>query len=184
MGSSSAGLQESSCAPRADFVHFGPAKTPAKLNPKEMKLRLLTLTLISALVAMPVLRAQDNKEDTTELGDKMDKISGAFRKLGKQISDSSKNEDSLAQVAIIKDAATAASQMEPAKKKDLPPDAQAKFVADFQAKMKDFIATVDKLAAALKANDNTTAANILKDMKTMEDDDHKDFRKKKQKKST
>src|SRR4051794_23641519 len=120
-----------------------------------MKLRLLTLTLVSALVALPVLSAQDApkkmapKEDQTELGDKMEKLNNAYRKLGRQVSDATKNEDSLAQVAIIKESAMAALKLEPAKKKELPEADQAKFVADYQAKMKEFNATVDKLQAAL-----------------------------------
>ena len=153
-----------------------------------MKLRLLTLSLISALVALPILRAQEGdkkmapKEPTTELGDKMEKLNGAYRKLGKQAPDATMNADSLKQVAIIKEAAAAALKLEPAKKKDLPEAEQAKFVADYQAKMKEFIATVDKLEAAFKAGDNATAAKLVEDMKTERNDDHKAFQKKKEKK--
>jgi hypothetical protein len=155
-----------------------------------MKIRLIILSLVCSLATLPVLRAQDDatkkmapKEDQTPLGEQMEKISGAFRKINKQVADAAQNADSLKQVAIIKDATAAALKLEPAKEKDLPAADQAKFVADYQAKMKDFIATVDKLDAAFKANDNTGAAAILKDMKTQEDDDHGDFRKKKKKKA-
>lgn len=153
-----------------------------------MKLRLLTLTLVSALVALPVLSAQDApkkmapKEDQTELGDKMEKLNNAYRKLGREVSDATKNEDSLAQVAIIKASAQAALKLEPAKKKDLPEADQAKFLADYQAKMKEFNATVDKLEAALKAGDNATAAKIVDDMKTERNEGHKAFKKEEKKK--
>ena len=153
-----------------------------------MKLRFLIVSLLSALLALPALRAQDGKmapkekEPQTELGDKMEKLNGAYRKLGRQINDASKNADSLAQVAIIKESAAAAVKLEPAKKKDLPAADQAKFVADFQAKMKEFAETVDKLEAALKANDNVAAAKLVDDMKTERNDDHKQFQKKKEKK--
>jgi hypothetical protein len=156
-----------------------------------MKIRLTILCLVCSLAALPVIRAQDDapkkmtpKEDQTPLGEQMEKISGAYRKLSRQITDATKNEDSLKQVAIIKDATAAALKLEPAKEKDLPDADQAKFVADYQAKMKDFIATVGKLEDALKANDNVTAAAIVKDMKTQEDSDHSDFRKKKKKKDS
>ena len=117
--------------------------------------------------------------------DFIDGVVAAMVKVGtcesRQIADATKNEDSLKQVAIIKDATAAALKLEPAKEKDLPAADQAKFVADYQSKMKDFIATVGKLEDALKANDNVTAAAIVKDMKTQEDSDHSDFRKKKKK---
>lgn len=155
-----------------------------------MKLRLLILSLVSTLIVLPVLRAQDEdgpkkmgpKEPPTELTGKMEKINDAYRKLGRQINDATKNEDSLQQVAIIKENAEAALKLEPVKKKDLPEADQAKFVADFQDKMHDFIATVDKLDAALKANDNAAAAKLVDDMKTMRNDNHKVFQKQKKKK--
>ena len=154
-----------------------------------MKLRLLTFSLISALAALPVLRAQDDdmkkmgpKEPQTELTGKMEKLQDAYRKLGRQIKDASKNEDSLQQVAIIREMAGDALKLQPDKTKILPEADQAKFVDDFHVKMKEFIATVDQLDAALKANDNETAAKLVDDMKTMRNDDHKVFQKEKKKK--
>jgi hypothetical protein len=151
-----------------------------------MKNRFLSLALICGLALLPSLRAADaapkgmsGKEPDTELGDKMDKISAAYKKLGKQINDATKNEDSLAQVAIIHESVDAALKLEPAKKADIPAADQAKFVADYQTAMKAFLDQVVKLEAALKANDNATAAKILATFKGMEDDDHKEFRKKK-----
>ncbi len=150
-----------------------------------MKLRFLTVSLLSALLASSFVFAQEKKgpkEDQTPLGEQMEKIGGAYRKLGRQINDATKNADSLALVATIKTAAAAALKFEPAKKADIPAADQAKFVADFQAKLKDFAATVDKLEAALKANDNATAAKLVDEMKTERSDGHKAFEKKKDKK--
>jgi cytochrome c556 len=145
-----------------------------------MKIRLLLFTLICGLVAAPIIRAAD--EDQTELGDHMEKIGGAFRALRKQVTDSSKNEDSLKRVAVIRENAQAALKLEPAKKADLPADQQAKFVADYQAKMKGFIADVDKLEAALKAGNNEEAAKQLQVMGQDQKEGHKEFQKKKKKK--
>ena len=122
------------------------------------------------------------KEPGTPLNDQMEKIGGAYRKLGNLVKDPTKNAEALAQVAIIKEAATAGLKFEPAKKKDIPEADQAKFVADYQAKMKEFLATVDKLEAALKANDSAAAAKLVDDMKAERNDDHKQFQKKKEKK--
>jgi len=165
-----------------------------------MKIRLILVTLVCTLALVPGIRAQDDapapkkmsgKEPQTELGDKMEKIGGAFRRLRKvdpatklaQVADPTKNEDSLKQVAIIKENAQAALTLEPAKKKDLPADQQDKFVADFQSKIKAFLADVDKLEAALKAGNNDEAAKLVQALKTDEDDGHKEFQKKKQKKA-
>jgi len=155
-----------------------------------MKIRLPLLALLCSLAAFPVLRAQDaapkrmsaEKEDETELGNKMDKMGGAFRKLGKQINDATKNEDSLKLVATMRASAEAALKLEPAKKADIPADQQAKFVADYQTQMKAFIGDLDKLDAALKAGNNADAAALLKDLRKDQDDGHKEFRKKKKKK--
>jgi hypothetical protein len=163
-----------------------------------MKIRLLPLSLIFGLAIAPGLRAQApapapapaaptapaaGKDDgDTELGDKMDKVSSAYKKLRKSIPDATQNEASLKQVAIIHDAATDALNLTPAKAADLPEADRAKFVADFQAEMKKFIGKVDDLAAALKANDNAGAQKIFDDMGQQEKDDHKEFRKPKPKK--
>lgn len=146
------------------------------LNPN-MKIRsLLSLTLICAFATVLGVRAAE-KEAATELEDKMDEINGAYRKLGRQIADATKNADSIKQVGIIRTNAQAAMKLEPKKTKEIPAADQAKFKADYQAKMKSFVADVDKLEAALKANKNDEAAAILKTLKQAQDDGHKEFRK-------
>jgi len=161
-----------------------------------MKIRLPIFALICALAPLPGLRAQDaapkpmhEKEDQTELGGKMEKIGGAFRRLRKvdpatklaQVADPAKNEDSLKQVAIIKENAQAALTLDPALTKSKPEADQAKFVADYQTKMKSFIADVEKLEVALKAGKNDEAVKLVDTLKTDMDDSHKDFRKQKKK---
>ena len=113
-----------------------------------MKIRLLLFTLVCGLVAAPMIQAQERprqKEPATELEDHMEKIGGAFRALNRQIGDASKNEDSLKRIATIRENAEASLKLDPAKKADIPADRQAKFVADYQAKMKAFIADVNKV---------------------------------------
>ena len=154
-----------------------------------MKIRLLLCTL--ALAIAPGLLAQapgpmggGDKEPQTELGGKMEKIGGAFRRLRKvdpatklaQIADPAKNEDSLKQIAIIKDNATAAAQLEPALKAKKPTDEQAKFVDDFHTQMKNFLADIDKLEAAVKAGDNAAAAKLVETLNDDQKQGHKDFR--------
>lgn len=149
-----------------------------------MKTRIFTLPVLGLLLAVlgaPVIH-RAAEATTTELEDKMDDINTAYRRLNRQVSDSSKNADSLKQVAIIKQNAQAAAKLEPMRKKEVPAGEQAKFMADYQAKMKDFIGTVEKLEAAFKANKNDEAAAILKEMKQDQEEGHKAFKKEKKKK--
>jgi hypothetical protein len=141
-----------------------------------MKIRLSLLAIVCTLAVGPVVRAQD-KEPETELGGKMEKMGGAFRALRRQISDSSKNADSLAKIATIRQNAEAALKLEPAKKAEIPAAEQKKFVADYQAKMKDFIDLTKKVEAALKANNNEEAAKLLGAMGDAQKQGHKQFKK-------
>lgn len=150
-----------------------------------MKIRLSLLSLLFGLAVGPALFAQDGpkeptpgaeKEPETELGKKMEKISRAYKKLRREVSDATKNEDSLAQVAIIRENTNEALKLEPAKKADVPADAQEKFVADYHSKMKEFVAELDVLEAALKAGKNDEAAKAVEELGKLQKSDHKEFR--------
>lgn len=144
---------------------------------------LLAVACLFAVAPTLSLHAQEpgpmhhEDHEDTALGKQMKKMGKAFRQLGKQITDASKNEDSLALVATMHAAAEKSLQYKPEKTADLPEADQAKFVADYQAGIKALIADLDKLAAALKANDNAAAAGILRDVKADQKDGHKEFRK-------
>lgn len=144
-----------------------------------MKIRNLLVTLMFVLASAVGLQAQEKaaKATETELETKMDDLNAAFRKLGRQIADATKNADSIKQVGIMKDAANAALKLEPAKKKEIPAADQAKFVAAFQTEMKEFIGNIGKLETALKAGKNDEAAALLKTLKHDQEEGHKEFRK-------
>jgi soluble cytochrome b562 len=146
-----------------------------------MKIRLSLLAVACALAfSAPVTVVAADQE--TELGAKMDKMGGAFRALRRQIKDPSKNADSLAKVAAIKENAIASMKLDPAMKASIPADKQKKFVADYQAKMKEFIALTEKLEAALKANNNAEAEKLTGQMADAQKKGHQEFQKKKDKK--
>lgn len=144
-----------------------------------MKIRALLLSLACALAVSPLARA-----DETELGGKMEKMSGAFRAIRRQITDKSKNADSLAKLAVVKQNAEASLKYDPAKKSEIPAANQAKFVADYQAGMKKFIALCDKLEAALKADNNAEAEKICGAMADSQKAGHKEFKKDDKKKKS
>lgn len=98
---------------------------------------------------------------------------------GRQIEDPTKNASSLEQLAVIETNAKAALTLEPEKKGQIPAAEQAKFLADYQAGIKQFLVTVDKMRTALKAGKNAEAVTILDAMKDQQRDSHKEFRIKK-----
>ena len=116
-------------------------------------------------------------EDKTDLEKQMDIVNKSARALRKQINDATQNDASLALVAKIHDAADAASKLTPKKAADLEGADKDKFMADFQAGMKEFIDHVDQLTAALKSGDNAGAAKVFQGLFALEKKDHKEFRK-------
>ena len=108
----------------------------------------------------------------------MAKIGRAFRGLTRQVSDASKNEDSLRRAATIRQNAEAVLKLQPAKVADIPAEQRAQFVADYRKKIEAFIQDVDALEGALKAGKNDEAAVLVRKMKRDMDEGHKEFRKK------
>jgi hypothetical protein len=145
-------------------------------------IRLLTTLLI--LTAGPVAFAADEapaakaKPPETELTKQMEKLNGAFRKLRRQAADATKNEDSLVQVAILREYSEASVKLEPFKATEVPAADRAKLVEGYQAKMKEFQAGVAKLEAAFKAGQNEEAAKIVQDLGALQKEGHKDYKSK------
>lgn len=145
-----------------------------------MKIRLFLIALISAIaVGSIALRAAD--DDQTALGAKMEKIGGAWRKVKAQISDSSKNEDTLAKLAIVKENLVASEKEEPELAKTKSGAEKDKFVADFRAKLKEETDRVDKIIGLVKAGKNAEAAELVGAADQAQKDAHKAFKKGKKK---
>ena len=142
-----------------------------------MKIRILLCSLAAALLVGTSYGAED-----TPLQMKMQKMNSAFRKLRTQVTDASKNDDSVAQAEIIKENATDALKLTPMKAEDTPEADRAKFMADYQAEMKQLIAAVDKLEVALKAGNNEEAQKIFAEIGGIQKDGHKEFKKAPQRK--
>lgn len=140
-----------------------------------MKNRLLLLTAAFALAFTPAIQAQDEPE--TELGGKMEKISSAWHIAKRKISNPADNDETLAKLAIVKENMVAATKLEPDFKKAKPAAEQAKFVADYQAKMKEEIKKVDEIIALVKAGKNEEAAKLVGVVDQDYKDAHKKFKK-------
>jgi hypothetical protein len=145
-----------------------------------MKNRFLFLTAVIALAFGPAISAQA-AEPETELGGKMEKISSAWRVAKRQLPDSSKNADTLAKLAVVKENMEASLKLEPEIKKEKPAGEQAKFVADYQASMKAEIKKVDEMIALVKAGKNDEAAKLAGVIDQDQKDAHKQFKKAKKK---
>lgn len=151
-----------------------------------MKSTLRLFLALSTLLAGSAVFAADEapaaapaakeKKPETELTKKMDKMNGAFRKLRRQATDATKNADSLEQVAILKEFATEAVKLEPAKAATIPEADRAKWVADYRAKMKETLATIEKLEAALKAGQNEEAGKLVNELNAQQRAGHKEYR--------
>jgi soluble cytochrome b562 len=146
-----------------------------------MKNRLLLLTTICALAFAPATYAQGKDEPETELGSKMDKIGSAWRITKRQLSDPAKNPDTLAKLATIKENMEASLKLEPDLKKAKPAAEQAKFVADYRAKLKEEIVKIDEITALVKAGKNEEAAKLVAVVDQDQKDAHKQFKKAKKK---
>jgi soluble cytochrome b562 len=119
--------------------------------------------------------AAENR-DSTELGDHMDDAGDAFKKLRRQVADSSKNESSLELVAIMHRAAEASLNLKPAKTQDLPPADQAKFVSEYRKGIEKLLQQLEDLTASLKAGDKAKAEKQVKDLASYQREAHKHFR--------
>jgi hypothetical protein len=169
------GLSFALAAGRQIFAH-----SPPLIN-QTMKIRLSLLAVACALAVAPVSTTFAADKEETELSQKMDKMSGPFRALRRQIKDSAKNADSLEKLKTIKEYAQAALKLEPAQKATVPAADQAKYVAAYHAQMKEFIGLVSKVEAALKANNNAEAEKLVGAMAEAQKKGHDEFKKKEKK---
>jgi soluble cytochrome b562 len=143
-----------------------------------MLLRIRHLGALAALTlafSTTALRAQAS-EDKTPLGKKMSAMNAAFRTIGQQVADSSKNASTLEQITIFETNAKEALAFEPEKKAQIPAPEQEKFVADFKSGLEKLIETAAKLHEAMAAGKNTDAAAIVDDMRRLQRESHQVFR--------
>lgn len=140
-----------------------------------MKTACRLLFLLSLTFADPFALSAADEKPETELTQKMDRMSAAFRKLRRQAADPAKNADSLAQVAILRETAEASAKLEPAMVATIPAERRAQFLAGYRAKMDELITAIGRLETALKANENEAAVKIIADLSALQKSGHKDY---------
>ena len=139
-----------------------------------MKLTRISLLLLSVSLALsPTVRADED----TPLGEQMELMGDAFKAVRRQVSDASANASTLEQLATIRDAAEKGLEFAPAYAAEKPEAERAAFVEAYQKDMHAFIAVVDELSAALKADNNELAAELVGKMRDAQRSGHKAYRK-------
>jgi len=140
-------------------------------------MKKLHLLLAVMLIAPAIVFAQPKKDrPDTDIEKAMEMMSGAYRKLRRQVTDPAQNAASLELVATIKTGATEARKHTPLKTADLPEPERAAFVENYQKKMDEFLGTVGKLEDALKAGNNDEAARLVAELGKIQKADHQEFR--------
>ena len=145
-----------------------------------MKLRLIFCLAGLACIAGPGLTAAEPKpvpEEITELGEQMDRMSGAFRKLRRQAGDATMNAASIELLGVMRQAAETAQTHIPAKAADLPESGRAKFTKAYQAQMDKLLAALARTEAAFKAGDNATAVKLVGELADLQKASHREYRK-------
>lgn len=140
-----------------------------------LRFRHLGVSLLALALTTTTLHAQQ-EEPKTPLGKKMAALNTAFRALGRQIEDPSKNASSLELIETIETNAKGVLTLEPEKKEKVPAAEQAKFMADYKAGIEKLVATTGELKAAVKAGKNAEAVAIIDKMKGLQRESHAEFR--------
>ena len=116
-------------------------------------------------------------EEITELGEQMDRMSGAFRKLRRQAGDAAMNAASLELLGEMRQIAETAQTMVPAKAADLPESARARFIRAYRAQMGKLLAALTRTEAAFRAGDNAAAVKLVGDLADLQKASHREYRK-------
>jgi hypothetical protein len=124
--------------------------------------------------------AAEPKEEhpETELHDRMEKMETAYKKLKRQAADAAMNSDSLAQVAILREVAEAATGLEPFKVTEIPAADRPKMIEGYKAKLGELRDLVGKLENAFKAGQNEEAVRLVKALHDLEKEGHKEYKSK------
>ena len=116
------------------------------------------------------------KHEDTELEKSMQTLGKAWKKLRKQADKPDKNASSLELLVTIQAAAKKNLTLTPDLARDQPADKRDAFIAGYQKGMKEMIAAFDQLEAALKANDNKAAVDLVAKIGGMQKEGHKAYK--------
>lgn len=145
-----------------------------------MSLRLIILVLVCGLLAEADLRAEEpavKGEELTALGEQMEQMSSAFRRLRRQAAEPAFNESSLELTATMQQAAKVALTLIPVKADELPEAERARFITAYQQRMEKLITALAELGAHFQASDNPAAVKAIAQIADLQKASHREFRK-------
>jgi soluble cytochrome b562 len=141
--------------------------------------RLIFIVMLCSLPAGVDLRAEEpevKEQEMTELGEQMEQMSSAFRRLRRQAAEPAYNESSLELVAAMRQAADAALNLIPEKAAELPEAERAQFVCAYQERLKELITALGELKAHFQAADNPAAVRLIARLVELQKESHREFR--------
>ncbi len=136
----------------------------------------LALLLAFGLV-LPVLPLPAEDHGHTELGEQMEVIGKTFRSLRRAVRDPAKNAEAAEMAGEMLAAARASIDHDPAWTADQPAAEQADFVAGYKKEMQKFIDLLTELKAALEADDNEKANELVDALRDQQRSSHKAYKK-------
>jgi hypothetical protein len=142
--------------------------------------RLIIFALLCVLPSGVELWAGEPEvkdEELTALGEQMEQMSSAFRRLRRQAAEPAYNESSLELVAVMRQAAEAALNLIPEKAEELPETERARFVSAYQERLGELIASLGELEAHFRAADNPAAVRLIAQLADLQKASHREFRK-------
>ena len=143
---------------------------------KRLLLSAFAATCLTFVLPATPTFAADGPE--SEMGESMEKISSAFRRVRRMAPNAENNAQTLKLLATIRTEAIAAAKFTPLMAAELPEAARPKFVENFKKRMAEFVTMVEKTEAAVKAGDNPAAVALVRELAGMQKSGHADFRKK------
>ena len=144
-----------------------------------MKFRfVLTLAiLLGSFTGFNSATAATEGHDHTELEEQMEVIGKTFRSLRRAVRDPAKNAEAAEMAGTMLEAAQASIDHDPSWTAEQPADEQADFVAGYKKEMKVFIQLLTDLKAALEADDNDKANEIVGELRDQQRSSHKAYKK-------
>jgi cytochrome c556 len=130
-------------------------------------------TLLTVLAAVSLSFTAYAADDETPLSKQMSVINKSLRTVKRQLGDSAKKEDNLAQLGKVKAALDEAHKLDPKKTKDQAD--KTAYTKKFKDEMVDLGKAVGELEAAIKVDAKDKADAALKKIYELKEKGHKDF---------
>jgi len=140
-----------------------------------MKLR--TLLLVTALVSIIPL-CTDARADApdTPLEIQMQALARGTKKLSLQVSDPTKQQDTVSLLESLKQTAAMAKTLEPRKTASIASADRAQFLAAYQSQMDKLTAAYDQIETSVKAGQYDQAKSILSTLGPIKKEGHSKFK--------